>query len=88
MTTLCSKCPFFQLAPLLRHKNARKRCRLFPQRPLRIYTCKDFPKKRAFNLQKDSKKIAVNIIRAGLMLKTRRSFKVLVTNTTRGSSIE
>jgi hypothetical protein len=43
MSTLCSRCPFFQLAPLLRRKNARKRCRIEPQRQLRIYKCKDFP---------------------------------------------
>ena len=45
MSTLCSKCPFFQLAPKLRRKNARKKCRVEPARVLRIYKCKDFPKK-------------------------------------------
>ena len=45
MSTLCSRCPFFQLAPLLKRKNARKRCRIEPQRQLRIYECKDYPKK-------------------------------------------
>jgi hypothetical protein len=48
MSTLCSKCPFFQFAPILRRKNARKRCRLEPQRQLRIYECKDYPKKEGF----------------------------------------
>jgi hypothetical protein len=48
MDTLCSKCPFFQLAPRIRRKNARKRCRIEPQRTLRIYKCNDFPKKRMF----------------------------------------
>ncbi|XES78448.1 MAG: hypothetical protein ACBZ72_06130 [Candidatus Bathyarchaeia archaeon] len=46
MTTLCAKCPFFQLAPIIRRKNARKRCRIDPQRPLHIYKCNDFPKDR------------------------------------------
>jgi hypothetical protein len=46
LSTLCSKCPFFQLAPLLRRKNARKRCRIEPQRQLRIYECKDYPERR------------------------------------------
>lgn len=45
MSTLCSKCPFFQPPPILRRKNSRKRCRIEPQRQLRIYECKDYPKK-------------------------------------------
>jgi hypothetical protein len=54
--SLCSKCPFFQLPPLIRRKNARKSCRIQPQRTLRIYKCKDFPEKRATNLPKDQEK--------------------------------
>jgi hypothetical protein len=46
MNTLCSRCPFFQLAPHIKRKNARKRCRIEPQRTLRIYKCNDFPKDR------------------------------------------
>ncbi len=56
MSTLCSKCPFFQLAPLIRRKNARKRCRIEPQRQLRIYKCNDFPQKQAFNLPMNAEK--------------------------------
>ncbi|HLB99917.1 MAG TPA: hypothetical protein VJL33_01165 [Candidatus Bathyarchaeia archaeon] len=56
LSTLCSRCPFFQLAPRIRRKNARKRCRIFPQRDLRINKCSDFPEKRVFNLPTDSEK--------------------------------
>jgi hypothetical protein len=49
MSTLCSRCPFFQLAPRIRRKNARKRCRISPQRDLRINRCSDFPEKPALN---------------------------------------
>jgi hypothetical protein len=59
MSTLCSKCPFFQVAPFIKRKNARKRCRIEPQRQLRIYKCNDFPKKVAFNLIGKEKKPAV-----------------------------
>jgi hypothetical protein len=51
LNTLCSKCPFFQFAPRIRRKNARKRCRIEPQRPLHFYKCNDFPKARAFKKQ-------------------------------------
>ncbi|MCL2643156.1 MAG: hypothetical protein FWD52_06570 [Candidatus Bathyarchaeota archaeon] len=50
ISTLCSKCPFFQVAPLIKRKNARKRCRIEPQRQLRIYKCNDFPQKINLNL--------------------------------------
>ena len=42
ISTLCSKCPFFQVAPFIKRKNARKRCRIEPQRQLRIYKCRDY----------------------------------------------
>ncbi|MCL2134029.1 MAG: hypothetical protein FWH37_00490 [Candidatus Bathyarchaeota archaeon] len=42
ISTLCSKCPFFQIAPIIKRKNARKRCRIEPQRQLRIYKCHDY----------------------------------------------
>ena len=48
LNTLCSKCSFFQLAPQIKHKNARKRCRIEPQRPLHFYKCSDFQQARTW----------------------------------------
>ena len=48
LDTLCSKCSFFQLARQIRRKNARKRCRIEPQRPLHFYKCSDFQQARTW----------------------------------------
>ena len=50
LSTLCSKCPFFQLASRIRRKNARKRCRIEPQRPLRFYKVTTFQKRAHYTV--------------------------------------